>query len=304
MMKDKPDSIAPAQNKVETVGKLARKRLESFAGLFASAMIDDDAKTVHDLRVASRRLQQLLRGLPALSAKKKSKKVSAFLRGVRQAVGPLRNLDVMAAMTAARASEGSSEATRAAWTEIKEAIEKQRVEESSRARQALKHYDLTGFLDRISRSMSRLSTDQPVDDDMQGVVGSRFQVWSDALNAVVDDPTANRLHALRIAGKRLRYAVELQAALSDPKAKTLAHSLAKLQDNLGAWHDVHTLLQYVGVYLNQQEFLAEHPGESRALLLEMERERKRGQLQAAEAVAAAEKLRETWPAQQAEKIDN
>jgi CHAD domain-containing protein len=303
MMKENLEPITPAQAKVDSVGKLARKRLESFAALFARAMIDDDAKTVHDLRVASRRLQQLLRGLPAANAKKNSKKVSSFLRGVRQALGPLRNLDVMAAMTAARASEGGSEATRAAWTEIKEGIEKQRGEESSRARQALKHYDLTGFLDRISRSMSRLSA-ETVDDELQGVVGGRFQVWSDALNAVVDDPTANRLHALRIAGKRLRYAVELQAALSDPKAKTLAHSLAKLQDNLGAWHDVHTLLQYVGAYLNQQEFLAEHPGKSRALLLEMERERKRGQLQAEEAVAAAEKLRDTWPSPQSEKIDN
>jgi CHAD domain-containing protein len=216
MMKDNPEAVAPAQIKVETVGKLARKRLENFAALFARAMIDDDVKTVHDLRVASRRLQQLLRSLPASSAKKKSKKASAFLRGVRQALGAVRNLDVMAAMTAARASESSSETARAAWTEIKEAIEKQRVEETSRARQALKHYDLTAFLDRIRRSMSRFSADQPIDNDLQGMVDSRFQVWSDALNAVVNDPSANQLHALRIAGA-LALTVELHAALNIPK---------------------------------------------------------------------------------------
>jgi len=37
--------------------KLARKRLERFVTLYPKALVSDDPEIVHDLRVASRRLQ-------------------------------------------------------------------------------------------------------------------------------------------------------------------------------------------------------------------------------------------------------
>lgn len=283
-----------ARPEIEGAAKLARKRLQDFAALFACAMLQDDPKTVHDLRVASRRMQQLLRGLASDKKNKVSKKASSFLRSVRQALGPLRNLDVMMELVDARASVAASERTRAAWLEIKTGIEKQRARESKRAQEILKGYDLTGFIDRTRRAMQSPSAEGDI-DDLNEVIERRFQAWSEALAEVGVEPTAKRLHSLRIAGKRLRYSVELGAALTDPKLKNLARSLARLQDNLGAWHDVHTLLQYVANYINQQQFLAQHPGESRLLLAEMEREQKRGQAQANEAVVEAEALRTTWP---------
>lgn len=297
------DTEQPSRANGETVDKLARKRLGDFAALFAQAMIEDDAKTVHDLRVASRRLQQLLRGLPRAKGKKSAKKASSFLRDVRQALGPLRNLDVMAEMTEARAAASGNHATRAVWLEIKEAIEKQRAEESERAQEAIKEHDLTGFLDRMSRSLRQRTVDDTIDDDLQETIQRRFQSWSEALSEVAEEPTAKRLHALRIAGKRLRYSVELSAALIDPKLKSLAHSLAQLQDNLGAWHDVHTLMQYVDAYLKQREFSSEELKANRVLLAVMKRERERGDSQASEAVAAAQTLRKTWPVKLGEPHD-
>ena len=41
--------------------KVVHKRLECFVTLFAKALVNDAPETVHDLRVASRRLQQALR---------------------------------------------------------------------------------------------------------------------------------------------------------------------------------------------------------------------------------------------------
>lgn len=290
----KPDT-KPARAETDALGKLAHKRLGDFAALFAQAMIADDPKTVHDLRVASRRLQQLLRALHSVKNKKPAKKAGDFLRALRQALGPLRNLDVMAEMAAARAQAGHSAATRGTWLGIASAIEKERAEENARAREAMKDFDLTGFLDRMTRTLHSRSAQDSDAKDLQETTERRFQSWSDALSQVVTEPTVKRLHALRIAGKRLRYSIELRAAVSDGTLKPLAQSLAKLQDNLGAWHDVHTLMQYVDAYLNQKELRAERAGESRALLSEVEREQKRGQTQADEAIAAAQSLRNSWP---------
>lgn len=266
-------------------------------------MIEDDPKTVHDLRVASRRLQQLLRGLASPKTRKTSKKASSALRKIRQALGPLRNLDVMAELIDARVDCAANEKNRAAWLEIKSAIEEERGHESARVQEALKDYDLTEFIGRTRRALTSPAEGRANVAELNGIIERRFQSWSEALADVGAEPSAKRLHRLRIAGKRLRYSVELSAALTDPKLKTLARSLAQLQDDLGAWHDMHTLMQYVAAYIDQQEFFSEHPKESRALLAEMERARKRSQAQADEAVAAAETLRASWPIKSAEPTD-
>lgn len=294
---------SPARADLDDAGKLARKRLQDFAALFARAMIEDDPKTVHDLRVASRRLQQLLRGLASAKSKKSSKKASNVLRKIRQALGPLRNLDVMAELINARVDSAANDKNRAAWLEIKSAIEEERELESARVQESLKDYDLTEFLDRTRRAMKDAADERANVAELTGIIERRFQSWSEALADVGAQPSAKRLHRLRIAGKRLRYSVELSAALTDPKLKTLARALAQLQDNLGAWHDMHTLMQYVAAYIDQQDFVSERPKDSRALLAEMERERKRSQAQADEAVAAAETLRAGWPIKSVEPTD-
>ena len=69
--------------------KLARKRLERFVTLYPKALVSDDPEIVHDLRVASRRLQQALRVLPPHS-KSVNRKLFKVLRRVRRAFGACR----------------------------------------------------------------------------------------------------------------------------------------------------------------------------------------------------------------------
>ena len=59
----------------------------------------------------------------------------------------------------------------------------------------------------------------------------------------LDSLTEHELHAIRIRGKKLRYATEFFAALysdmeTDSKRRAFAKALASLQDNLGAAHDL------------------------------------------------------------------
>src|SRR6476646_3002769 len=74
--------------------KLAHKRLERFVTLLAKVTVSDDPDAIHDLRVASRRLQQTLRVIRPQTKPGKIKKSIRMLRRVRRALGPCRNLDV------------------------------------------------------------------------------------------------------------------------------------------------------------------------------------------------------------------
>jgi len=53
----------------------------------------------------------------------------------------------------------------------------------------------------------------------------------------VPDPPLARLHALRIACKRLRYTLEFFAEVLGPEAKPVIKSVVTLQDHLGALQD-------------------------------------------------------------------
>jgi len=61
-------------------------------------------------------------------------------------------------------------------------------------------------------------------------------------------PSTANVHALRIAAKRARYAVEYFAEITGPSARERAKRLAKLQDFLGAKQDAVTLLRRMRRY--------------------------------------------------------
>jgi CHAD domain-containing protein len=70
--------------------------------------------------------------------------------------------------------------------------------------------------------------------------------------------SAAELHALRIAVKKLRYAVEFFAPLYDAaKVKPFRDRLATLQDCLGAINDAHSMLAHARVVLGPESRLAD-----------------------------------------------
>ena len=105
------------------------------------------------------------------------------------------------------------------------------------------------------------------------------------------DPTTENVHALRIAAKKARYAVEYFAEITGPSARERAKRLARLQDFLGAKQDAVNLLRrmrrYAKTIPHSDRELTLGAG---AVLGQLERETrvKRGDLREAwEAVGAA-----------------
>jgi CHAD domain-containing protein len=110
----------------------------------------------------------------------------------------------------------------------------------------------------------------------------------------METPEVEQIHALRIAGKRLRYRVELLKDLGRGSTKPQIKTLKRLQDELGDWHDRHILLQFVAEFIGRPDFLVSHPDASRVLLVEMERERRKNEAAVSIILRSAEKTREAW----------
>ena len=260
-----------------TNGKLSalgRKRLEKFAALMPRVIVTDDAKMIHDVRVWSRRLQQILSMLASQSTKKnKPRKLMRALRSIRKILGRPRNLDVMTELVQEKIAAASNPMTRDAWDQLRAQLGNRRARAVERSREKLRGFDLVNFADR-ARVLIDSSADA-LEDSLKKSVAGALADWRDAIATAKARPEPKEVHALRIAGKRLRYRVELLAELADGPAKARVKSLRLLQDQLGSWHDRQVLLETCAEFLSRKDFLATHPGLARALLVEMERERRR-----------------------------
>jgi CHAD domain-containing protein len=282
---------------------ISRKRLEKFASVFPRVLVSADPDTIHDLRVYSRRFQQILRVLHPKPASKKARKVIRRLRRARRALGTCRNLDVISELLQEKLTTAGNPVARDGLDQLKSFVDKRRREALDQARGKLGGYDLMDFLSRSQALLAAARDADAAAKNLSATIAKARDDWENALDAAKESADPDRLHALRIGGKRLRYSIELLADLGDAKSKVQVKALKALQDQLGDWHDRVVLLENAAEFLTRKDFLASHPDLSRALLVEMDRERRKNESAVANLVRAAEKTRDTLPPKRSEPIN-
>ena len=260
-----------------TLAALGRKRLEKFAALIPRIVVSDDSATIHDARVGSRRSQQILSVLAGPSRKNsKQRKLKRALRAIRVILGPPRNLDVMLEMVDEKIAATGNPVARDAWDQLRTHLKERRARAIERARDELRGFDIVELAARCRAVIdSAGGGGAPPEESLRESISAALGDWRAAIAAARASPGGEEVHSLRIAGKRLRYRLELLAELGEGSAKMRVKSLRALQDQLGSWHDSEVLLETCAKFLRRKDFLATHPGLARALLLEMEREGRR-----------------------------
>lgn len=271
--------------------ELAQKRLEKFASLFPRVLVSDHPDPIHGTRVWSRRMQQIFSFLFPKPRTTKARKLARVLRRVRRALGMCRNLDVSLDLIQHRIETASSSVGRDAWGHIRDYAQEKRAAEILRARKELGRYDIVAFVIRTQALLELTEFGRDVEDTLKKSIATAVQDWTEALNTAKDHQDRDTVHGLRIAGKRLRYRLELLAQLGESSARSRVKSLKALQDQLGGWHDCYVMLQLVAEFIGRPDFLVDHPEIGRTLLTEMERERHRNEEAVTNILKSAEKIR-------------
>jgi len=285
--KDSPPTPWPEKKLLD----LARKRLERFASLLPKTLVGDHPDNVHDLRVWSRRLQQIFQVLIPNRPTGKARKLVRFPRRIRRALGDCRNLDVCADLIQHKIEATNSEVVRDAWRQIQSHLREQRETELDACRDELKRHDIIDFVTRAQACIESVKLQKTLAQTLKNSVEEARTRWHEVLGEALENQNAEQLHALRIAGKRLRYRAELLADLGHPPAKSLVKALKVLQDDLGSWHDGQVLLRLMAEFIGHADFLVQHPDFARVLLTEMEKERQRLDAAVGEILKSAQKVR-------------
>jgi CHAD domain-containing protein len=259
------------------LSKLVKEHLRDLSTVLGNVLAAGDPDAVHDLRVVTRRLQQVLSALSPSPRPKRVLRLRKTLRRVRRALGAWRNYDVILGTAAKRRKATRSPHKRAAWTLVREHLEKRRLDEMIRVRRRLLDKDLSGFADRLENVVTDLLRQRQPRDVERSVlarVEAAWRDWQDALSRAEQSPDVTAVHGLRIATKRLRYRVELARALGDEAAEPVLEWARDVQHELGDWHDHQILQQLMAEALARPEVLLGAAEVVRVALAELDRERR------------------------------
>ncbi|HEY7292094.1 MAG TPA: CHAD domain-containing protein [Vicinamibacterales bacterium] len=233
--------------------KLLKLRLDRFSHAMAG-IERGDVRSLHRVRVASRRLRELV---PILQLEADTaKKLSRRLRKVTARLGSLRELDVLVALI--DDLRRSSPEHREALNRVGVAVAKARDESRKRRLDELPAEEL----DRVARKLARVLNDVRRSEEAGSARGgparAKAALWAiDAriahragrLQQFVQSAGAlylpDRLHAVRIAVKKLRYAIELAPASHQPRRADDLRGLRRVQEILGRMHDFQVLIDRV-----------------------------------------------------------
>jgi CHAD domain-containing protein len=251
-------------------------RLEEMCGFREAALDWSDPEGVHDMRVASRRLRSLLKDFaPYLQRRKGFEEAREELKRLANALGEVRDEDVAIEELEKLRQEVPPEASAGLEQFISERAERR---EPSRERlsraftaEALESFRKV-FGDAVEAATRRKQrrkkgrdgggesgSTEPCDERAESFreVGRAviLRSWDELekLSRSLYRPHKPKgLHKMRIAAKRLRYALELFAPCWEDALKAFAEEVADLQDALGELHDRDEWIEVLGAQLSEE----------------------------------------------------
>jgi CHAD domain-containing protein len=268
-----PDSIAIHR----ALTRLLRKRIKKFVALAPAACADANPKTVHDVRVWSRRVQQAVGAFFPKPRSGKVRRLRRTPRRIRRALGEWRNCDVLLEIVERRQRRTRSDAKRRAWGFVRDYLLQKRAKEVTRAGKKLLRQELGDYAALAQKLLGRPAEERPellmqrLCDSVEGA----WTEWQSALTRAQESRAVGDLHAFRIATKDLRYRTELLYDVGHKEIKAQLKWLAELQESLGVWHDRQVLHQAVAEAVARAEVLLNELPTARILLAELETDRSR-----------------------------
>jgi CHAD domain-containing protein len=262
------------QDPWKKVRKLALKQLDRFISLEPKVLRGDDADAIHDLRVASRRLQQVLDLLYPAPRHGEVRKLRRRIRRSRRALGEVRNCDVQLARVG-RILARKRAPRREAWEAVRHYLLQRRSESFDAASRKLGKLNLAAFYVRLRDLLApsghpsppparhHHGGPEPTTPELfrERVAGSLERAWQ-AFEAQVEhshrDPQVGVIHRVRIAAKRLRYLIEVIHAFGVEGSAGALAWLRGLQEHLGDWHDCEVLEQMMIEMIARPDYLREH----------------------------------------------
>ena len=207
-----------------------------------------DAPLVHRARIATRRLREVL---PVVFPGAHGRKLERKVRRLTRALGPVRELDV--ALQTLDELDAADDAPRAGIARLRQVIRQERARVHAEMCDEVERVDVKKLRRRMTSAARKRRLVSPDSKARQAkrVASAEARVARRAarLRAAIESAGSiylpDRLHEVRVAVKKVRYASEVSHRLRGSRAVTSIRRLKEAQDLLGRMHDLEVLIARV-----------------------------------------------------------
>jgi CHAD domain-containing protein len=252
----------------EAIRLVLIKRFEEMCALRDHALDWSDPEGVHDMRVSSRRLRGALHDFMPYLNKRRLSVALDQLSDLAAALGAVRDQDV-AIMGLQKLAGGAPDEAAAMLDQLVRARETIRKQARKALRQPLQkghlkqlQSDFVTAVDSITENSkpkkrrsknARARANATYREVARGIIKQRLKEVEKLSKGLYQPLRIKPLHKMRIAAKRLRYALELFESCWDPGISLFAKKVAALQTSLGELHDSDIWIETFGEHLDGAE---------------------------------------------------
>ncbi|HEY2402303.1 MAG TPA: CHAD domain-containing protein [Steroidobacteraceae bacterium] len=239
-----PDFQPTAVDSTMRVEEVALANLRRFLSAWhqhePAARFGDDPEALHDLRVAGRRMDAILRQFEAFLPSALVR-VRPTIKKVMRALGHARDLDV-ALLELQEFNDTLNEDDRAKLLPLQEHLNADRVVARQKMLATLDSSGVQKDFDKLRATLAHpasLLEAQPVSPlvTLSELIRSRYKKVRKAADRLTAESSMDEYHAVRGRVKKLRYALETAAVLFGKPADEMVKALRRWQEKLGAQQD-------------------------------------------------------------------
>lgn len=209
------------------------------------AAVGGDDRGVHQARVTSRRLREAVPVFATGLSSSKAGKARRKIRRVTRALGTVRELDVTVQLLDELARSPS--VSRDAVEDVRARVMKERDARRKLMIERLEKVNTDKLDSRLASVAAALdeATAEPWRKALAARLVKRSRRLLEAMTEAGHMYAPDRLHAVRIAAKKLRYGLELAADSGVKQAVPHVRTIKRAQDMLGTLHDLQVLQAHV-----------------------------------------------------------
>lgn len=227
----------------EWAAEVLRLRFAEVLSFTGAALAPSNVDGVHDMRVALRRLRSALRDFVEVIDEKPLKRIAKELKKNAEALGVVRDHDVAVIALEQMSSATHDDLIKTGIGELADEIRKERETAYRKMKKTFSVRSMEDlrerFVKRVNDAVRQQSLFRPttLGETAREVIEDRLQDFLKKGDTIYDPFEGEKLHTLRLAAKRLRYAIELFAGCLKNDAAAVAKNISKLQSFLGEVHD-------------------------------------------------------------------
>ena len=233
----------------DVVRRAIRQSHERLVAHEADLRVNDDPESVHQARVAARRLRSDLATFGRFLDKQWAADLRADLRWIGSELGAVRDIEVQRDRLRGHAAQlppAEAEAARRVIRRLDADREAARFDLLAMLAQARFTHAMGKLAEAAKRPAFTDAAFTPASDALAAVVRRPWKKVRRSVRNLGDNPPDAALHAVRVRAKRARYAADAAEPVFGKPARRLSRAMARVQDVLGEHHDAVVACDWLG----------------------------------------------------------